>query len=99
MLEPSKSKNTPSLTASFKNRGKSVGLCTTSSGSLVAAFPKLEDLSDRHSSPSLDYYNMLYMELLIKTTWKLQLVQNAATWAMIDTPGCAYVTTLLQKLP
>lgn len=49
--------------------------------------------------PRLDYSNMLYMELSLKTTQKLQLVQNAATWATIGTLWCAYVFTLLHKLP
>lgn len=48
--------------------------------------------------PRLDYYNMLYVELPLKTTWKWQMVQNAATYILLCKPCFCHSTPLLQKL-
>lgn len=39
----------------------------------------------------LDYCNSLYAELPLRLSWKLQLVQNAATWVLTGTPVRAHM--------
>lgn len=40
----------------------------------------------------LDYCNRIYLELLLKTPQKLQLLYNADTWVIIDIPCFAYLS-------
>lgn len=46
----------------------------------------------------LDYYNVIYVGIPLKTMWKLQLVQNTAACTILPTPWFTYVTPLLCDL-
>lgn len=46
----------------------------------------------------LEYCNELFMRLLLKTSWKLQLVQNAVVQAVMGRFQYAHATTLLCEL-
>lgn len=46
----------------------------------------------------LDFWNALFMDLPLKTTWKIQLIQNAAACTVMEAPRFAHVTPLLSKL-
>lgn len=45
----------------------------------------------------LDYSNVLYMQLLLKSIAKLQLAQNAATWTVLGGPRMIHITLLWHK--
>lgn len=46
----------------------------------------------------LDYCNVLYMGLPLKSIWRLQLAQSAVAQSISRTPRMAPVTPLLRKL-
>lgn len=46
----------------------------------------------------IDYYNALYMGLLLKDNQQCQLVQNGVAWAILLVPKRTYVTPLLHEL-
>lgn len=54
-------------------------------------------LSDTHPLviSEMDYYNVLYIGQVLKSIWKLQLVQNVA---VLGVPAVVHVTPLLHKL-
>lgn len=55
----------------------------------IAAFPQSHDCDCRplqSQSMIVDYYNILYMRLPLKSIWKLQLVQNAKGWGIMCAP-------------
>lgn len=47
---------------------------------------------------SMDYHNILYIRLFLKTTQKLKLNQNTAAWILMGTIHGPYVKTLLWEL-
>lgn len=44
----------------------------------------------------VDYYNVVYMELPWETTWKLQMVQNAAASMLMGASRFYHITPLLR---
>lgn len=48
--------------------------------------------------PRTGLLNMLYIGLLLKTIWKLHLVQNVATWTVMGACQCAYVLHVPSEL-
>lgn len=46
---------------------------------------------------ALLHYNTLYMGLLFKTTWKLQLLQNAAAWLLSGAKQSLHTSPILQS--
>lgn len=58
----------------------------------------LQTVTQSLITSQLDYYNWLYMWLPFKTTWKLQMVQNATVWAKMGILHYVGVTPLLHEL-
>lgn len=66
------------------------------------AISYIKSCSDCHLCPchlTLDYHNVIYMRLILKTTQKLQLIQNVAMQAVMGMPFANILLCDLHWLP